>query len=39
MESGLHNIGQRVEAEYREAVSREGMLQKAVGETKSEFDA
>ncbi len=33
-----HNVAQRVETEYREAVAREGMLQKAVAETKAEFD-
>ncbi|MFN7993897.1 MAG: polysaccharide biosynthesis tyrosine autokinase [Bryobacteraceae bacterium] len=32
------NAAQRVEVEYREAVSREAMLKKAVTETKSEFD-
>ena len=32
------NAAQRVEVEYRESVNREAMLQKAVGETKSEFD-
>ncbi len=32
------NIGQRVNLEYREAVDREGMLKKAVAETKAEFD-
>lgn len=32
------NIAQRVEIEYQESTSREGMLQKAVAETKSEFD-
>src|ERR1019366_3961318 len=29
---------QRVEVEYRESVNREGMLQKAVSDTKAEFD-
>jgi succinoglycan biosynthesis transport protein ExoP len=33
------NIVQRVEIQYREAVSREAMLKKAVAETKAEFDA
>ncbi len=32
------SIAQRVEVEYREASSREAMLQKAVAETKAEFD-
>ena len=32
------SIGRRVQTEYQEAVSREAMLQKAVGETKAEFD-
>ncbi|MGA2578108.1 MAG: polysaccharide biosynthesis tyrosine autokinase [Bryobacteraceae bacterium] len=32
------NAAQRVEVEYHEAVSREAMLQKAVSETKAEFD-
>src|SRR5689334_8694764 len=38
LQSGKDNIGRRVEVEYREAMNRESMLQKAVGETKSEFD-
>ena len=32
------SIAQRVEIEYREAVNREAMLEKAVAETKAEFD-
>jgi capsular exopolysaccharide synthesis family protein len=32
------NIGQRVRIEYQQAVEREAMLEKAVGETKAEFD-
>jgi len=32
------NAAQRVEVEYRESVNREAMLQKAVSETKAEFD-
>jgi capsular exopolysaccharide synthesis family protein len=32
------NAAQRVEVEYRESVNREGMLQKAVSDTKAEFD-
>jgi len=32
------SIAQRVEIEYREAASREQMLQRAVAETKAEFD-
>ncbi len=31
-------IAKRVETEYQEATAREGMLQRAVGETKQEFD-
>ncbi len=31
-------VTKRVEVEFREAVNREGMLKKAVAETKSEFD-
>jgi capsular exopolysaccharide synthesis family protein len=33
------SIAQRVEIEYREAVDREQMLEKAVRETKAEFDS
>lgn len=32
------NIAQRVEIEYQESLNREAMLQKAVAETKGEFD-
>jgi len=32
------NAAQRVEVEYRESANREAMLQKAVAETKDEFD-
>jgi capsular exopolysaccharide synthesis family protein len=32
------NIAQRVQVEYREAISREHMLQNAVAETKADFD-
>ncbi|HLY18070.1 MAG TPA: polysaccharide biosynthesis tyrosine autokinase [Bryobacteraceae bacterium] len=32
------NVGQRVEIEYREAASREGMLEQAVAKAKNEFD-
>ena len=32
------NISKRVDVEYEEALNREAMLQKAVGETKAEFD-
>ena len=38
LDSSRQNIGQRVEVEFRESANREGMLQKAVGETKAEFD-
>jgi capsular exopolysaccharide synthesis family protein len=33
-----HEVTQRVETEYREAVAREQMLQQAVSQTKGEFD-
>jgi succinoglycan biosynthesis transport protein ExoP len=33
-----HNVTQRVDTEYSEAVAREQMLQKAVAQTKAEFD-
>jgi len=32
------SIGQRVQIEYQQALERERMLEKAVGETKAEFD-
>ena len=38
LQQSSKNAAQRVEVEYHEAVNREGMLQKAVGETKAEFD-
>jgi succinoglycan biosynthesis transport protein ExoP len=38
LESAKRNIQQRVQVEYREAANREMMLQKAVAETKAEFD-
>jgi polysaccharide biosynthesis transport protein len=38
LESARQNIAQRVEVEYRQAAARETMLQKAVTETKAEFD-
>lgn len=38
LEKTRSNISQRVGVEYREAVNREQMLQKAVSETKAEFD-
>jgi polysaccharide biosynthesis transport protein len=38
LQSGRQNIGQRVEVEYAEALNRESILQKAVAETKAEFD-
>ena len=37
-ERTTHNIGRRVEVEYREALNRESMLKQAVAETKTEFD-
>jgi polysaccharide biosynthesis transport protein len=37
-EKTRQNIVQRVEIEFHESANREGMLLKAVGETKSEFD-
>lgn len=38
VERARANIAQRVESEFREAVNREHMLAKAVGETKAQFD-
>lgn len=38
LQQSTKNAAQRVEVEYRESVNREGMLQKAVAETKAEFD-
>ncbi len=38
LQSGKENTGHRVEVEYREALNREAMLNRAVAETKSEFD-
>ncbi len=38
LRQGRENAARRVEVEYREALNRESMLQKAVAETKSEFD-
>jgi polysaccharide biosynthesis transport protein len=38
LQNGKENIGHRVEVEYREALNRESMLQKAVSETKADFD-
>ncbi|MGA8027662.1 MAG: polysaccharide biosynthesis tyrosine autokinase [Bryobacteraceae bacterium] len=32
------NVEQRVDADYHQAINREQMLQKAVGETKAEYD-
>jgi capsular exopolysaccharide synthesis family protein len=37
-ESSRNNIADRVQVEYREALNREQMLQKTVGETKAEWD-
>ena len=37
-DAARNGVMRRVEVEYREAVNREGMLQKAVKETKAEFD-
>jgi capsular exopolysaccharide synthesis family protein len=37
-ESTRSNIAERIEVEYREALNREQMLQKAVAETKAEWD-
>ncbi len=33
-----HNVSQRIDTDYREALNREQMLHKAVGETKAEYD-
>ncbi|PYT24898.1 MAG: hypothetical protein DMG57_27060 [Acidobacteria bacterium] len=38
LQQSTQNTGRRVEVEYREALGREAMLQKAVAETKNEFD-
>lgn len=38
LDSTKKSIGERVEVEYSEAVNREAMLEKAVKETKAEFD-
>ena len=38
LRSATENAAQRVEVEFHEAVNREAMLQKAVSETKAEFD-
>jgi len=38
LEETRGNIGQRVQIEYQQAMERERMLEKAVGETKGEFD-
>ena len=38
LQQSRKNTAQRVEVEYREAVNRESMLQKAVAATKAEFD-
>jgi len=38
LQQSTKNAAQRVEVEYHESVNREGMLQKAVAETKAEFD-
>jgi len=33
-----HNVAQRIETDFREAQNREQMLEKAVGQTKAEYD-
>jgi capsular exopolysaccharide synthesis family protein len=38
LQQSRNNAAQRVEVEYHESVNREGMLRKAVAETKAEFD-
>ena len=38
LEAARENISQRVAVEYQEAVNRESMLEKAVKDTKEEFD-
>lgn len=38
LRSATQNAAQRVEVEYHEALNREAMLQKAVTQTKAEFD-
>ncbi len=37
-EEARHNVAQRIETDYREAISREQMLQRAVTATKAEYD-
>jgi capsular exopolysaccharide synthesis family protein len=37
-EEARHNVSQRVEADYKEAVNREAILKKAVAATKAEYD-
>jgi len=38
LQQSSKNAAQRVEVEYHESMNREGMLQKAVAETKADFD-
>jgi capsular exopolysaccharide synthesis family protein len=38
LDESVKNILRRIEKEYNEAVAREGMLEKAVNQTKTEFD-
>ena len=38
LQAAKENIAQRVAVEYRDAVGRESMLEKAVTDTKAEFD-
>jgi succinoglycan biosynthesis transport protein ExoP len=38
LQQSRKNAAQRVEVEYHESMTREAMLQKAVGETKADFD-
>ena len=37
-EEARNNVGQRLDAQYREALNREDMLRKEVNDTKSEYD-
>jgi capsular exopolysaccharide synthesis family protein len=39
LQRSKENIGQRVDVEFRESLNREAMLQKAVNESKAEFDS
>jgi len=38
LEDTLHNVAQRIETDYRQAMNREQMLQSSVKQTKAEYD-